>query len=142
MSGQDEGAGRLAERLIEAGDAYLETYELDEAEQRYLQALRVLPKKGYEEQTAWAQAALGDCSFLKNDYKAALRLYSRVLAMEEGYAGAYALLRSGQAHYEEGNMAQAKDCLLQAYLIEGASLFEGEDRKYYELIEGEEGYLD
>lgn len=132
-------SNETAGRLMEAADRHLELYEMDEAMDLLNKALAILlPKREFEEQAAWAYAALGDCYFIQGDLREALRSYIKAFNLPNGYANAYVLLRAGQVYHEMGNEAQARYYLLQAYLIEGDSLFEGEDPKYFQLIGGDE----
>ena len=126
-------------RLIETADKHLGLYELEQAKDGYEKALRLLSfGRENEEQTARALVSLGDCYYLKSDFRAAVREYSKACNLPLGYANSYALLRLGQVYYDMEYLSQAKHYLLQAYLIEGQDLFEYEDSKYYELIKDEE----
>lgn len=127
------------ERLLEAADRNFELFELKEAADKYEKALRMLSlKRENGEQTARTLSALGDCEYVKRELRAALRYYLKVFSLTDGYANPYALLRAGQVYYDMELPQKAKPYLIRAYLIEGNSLFEGEDPKYFELIKNEE----
>ena len=128
----------IADRLMDSADAHFELYEMEEAIDLYNKAYRVLQtRRELEEKAVWALAALGDCHFILGDLHEALRTYIRAFNLPTGYASAYVLLRAGQVYLEMGNTAQARHYLLQAYLIEGDSLFANEDEKYFTLIKNE-----
>lgn len=123
--------------ILEAEKAFSND-ALDLAIDNYKKALTYTNYRKDEEQAARILVSLGDCFYLKKDYKEARRYYQKAFELPNGVSNAYVLLRMGELFFDEGNQERAKYYLLQAYLIEGAELFEDEDRKYLNLIKDEE----
>ncbi len=124
------------EPLVEEADLHFSFYEIPEAIARYKQALKMLESKkdSDEEKIAEILTSLGDCYFIEQNMKEALGYYLKAFQLPNGVGNAYALLRTGQVYYEQNNLERAGYYLFQAYLIEGESLFEDEDKKYLDLI--------
>lgn len=123
---------------INEGDRALANDDIDGAIEGYKKALSYTSYRKDEEQAALVLTALGDCHYLKKEYKEARKYYQKAFDLPGGVSNAYALLRMGEVYFDERNLERARYYLLQAYLIEGAALFEDEDDAYLQLIEGEE----
>ena len=123
--------------LAEEGDALLSNEKLEEALKKYTSALNLLPapKSGWEAST-WLYTAIGDVHFVAKDYDLALEAYTTVLRCPDGISNPYTWLMIGQSHYEMDQYEKAKENLLRAYMLDGKEIFEGEDTKYFKLIEG------
>lgn len=123
--------------ILEAEKAFSND-DLDRAIDNYKKALTYSNYRKDEEQASRVLISLGDCYYLKREFKEARRHYQKAFELPNGVSNAYVLLRMGELYFDEGNEERAKYYLLQAYLIEGAELFEDEDSKYLDLIKSEE----
>ncbi|GGA28702.1 hypothetical protein GCM10011384_17680 [Psychrobacillus lasiicapitis] len=55
----------------------------------------------------------------------------------DGIENPFIMLRLGETLYELGDVNKAKDYLLRAYILEGYSIFENEEEKYFDVIKSE-----
>ena len=123
--------------LAEEGDTLLSNEKLEEALKKYTSALDLLPASKTDwEASTWLYTAIGDLHFVGQDYDLALDAYTTVLKCPDGISNPYTWLMIGQSHYEMDQYEKAKENLLRAYMLDGKDIFEGEDKKYFKLIEG------
>jgi tetratricopeptide (TPR) repeat protein len=124
--------------LSSEGDLLVEASMYDEAINLYKKALELVPNpKNVFEASMWIYAALGDTCFIKEDFEAAKRYLLDAINCSDGIVNAFILLRLAETLYEMQEMKKAKEYLLRAYLIEGYTIFEDEDDKFFNLIEAE-----
>lgn len=87
---------------------------------------------------------LGDFYINMKEWDKALKQYNETincmneaLKCPEGLGNPYINLRIGESYFELEEWSNAKRYLIEAYLVEGTDIFEGESQKYYKLIESE-----
>ena len=125
-------------KLSEAGDNYADKEKWDKALQKYYKALELIPEPKYDwEASTWLYVAIGDAYYYKNEYNNAINSMNEALKCPDALGNPFINLRMGESYYELGEYNNAKRYLVQAYMVEGMEIFEGEPQKYYKLIEGE-----
>lgn len=123
-------------QLAEEGDKLLTNEKLEEALKKYHAALALLPSpKSDWEASTWLYTAIGDAHVVNQDYHLALDAYTTVLKCPDGISNPYTWLMIGESHYEMDQYEKAKENLLRAYMLDGEEIFEGEESKYFKLIE-------
>lgn len=121
--------------LCEAGDEYCEKDKYEKAIKKYEEALRLIPDPKYDwEASTWVYVAIGDAYYMQDKYSEALNYFSESFKCPDGITNPFILLRLGECYYELGNLKQAQEYLLRAFMLEGDEIFDGEDEKYFELI--------
>lgn len=121
--------------LTSAGDALMESESYEAAREKFEAALALVPApKGNWEAGIWLYIALGDSYIMEKRYKYALDNYTEAYKSGELYNNPYINMRLGQTLFELGDEAKAKEFFLLTYRLEGASIFEDEDPKYFQLI--------
>lgn len=132
----DEKTYKKITSLSNRADKCAEKGELDKAKQLFLEALAYVPLPKYNwEASTWLYTALGDVSYLDGKYDSAIEYLNEALKCPDGIGNPFILLRLGESFYESHNMEKARKYLIQAYMCEGAEIFEGEDKKYRKLID-------
>lgn len=122
-------------RLCEMGDSLVEESNYEEAVEKYLEALELVPEpKNIWETSTWIYTALGDTYFIKGDYQKAKKFLYDAINCPDGAHNPFVLMRLGQSLLELKNIEKAKEYLLKAYIIEGYTMFQDEDNKYFNLI--------
>ena len=116
-------------------------YEL-QMSKKYLKAIEKF-KEAYElmpePRDQWQYAplltsAIAGNYFLHKDYKNSLDYFRELMTFPGSIGEASNHFHIGKCRFELGQLEKARYELLRAYLLDGAFLFEGEDRKYYELV--------
>jgi len=121
--------------LCAAGDNSAEEGLFDDAVEKYLEALSLIPEPKSEwEASGWIYAALGEAYFFQEDFEGAKNYLYDAMNCPDGMENPFINLLLGEALFELGNMERAKDYLLRAYMLEGKELFADEDEKYFALI--------
>ena len=121
--------------LCEDGDTFVDVSNFESAIEKYLSALELLPHpKNVWEASTWIYTALGDTCYLNKQYQEALDYMFETLKCPTGLENPFVLLRIGEIFCELQNIAKAQEYLLQAYMISGFDIFEGEPEKYISLI--------
>lgn len=124
----------LIDDYAEKGNEEMDKANYDAAVEWYNKAIAVLPVPATDwEAAGWLLASIGDAYFSAGKYKEAL---TQLAIAEEIYgeeANPFVLLRSGEAHFELNDHAQAALYLHRAYQLEGEELFE-EDKKYLNFL--------
>jgi tetratricopeptide (TPR) repeat protein len=124
--------------LCSQGDNLFEESMFDEAMELYLNALHLVPEpKSDWEASTWIYTALGDTSFAKKDFVASKNFLLDAINCPSGIENPFIILRLGESFYELKEFGQAKEYLLRTYLLEGYSIFDSEDDKYFNLIKDE-----
>jgi tetratricopeptide (TPR) repeat protein len=123
--------------LCSEGDELVDTSKYDEAIELYLKALELVPSPKTDwEASTWIYTALGDTCFIKGDYKSAKNYLYDALNCPDGIGNPFILLRLGETLYEIKEAGKAKEYLLRAYMLEGYSIYEDQEEKYFALIKG------
>ncbi|MFJ7973568.1 tol-pal system YbgF family protein [Psychrobacillus sp. NPDC096389] len=131
----------LYERIVSLcsqGDDLVNSFEFENAIKMYLKALDLVPepKQNWEAST-WIYTALGDTSYMNKDYDASKHFLFNAINCPDGIENPFIMLRLGETLYELGDVNKAKEYLLRAYILEGYSIFENEDDKYFDVIRSE-----
>lgn len=119
----------------EEGDILFEVEQFDQALEKYLVALDMVPapKTDWEAST-WLYTVIGDTYLIKDDYEMAKSNFYNALNCPDGISNPLILLRLGESLFECGELEKAKEYLLKAYMLEGYKIFFEEDDKYFDLI--------
>lgn len=131
----DDKSYQIIQELCEQGDELVDEEQYDAAIEKYNKALSLIPEpKYYYEAATWVYTAIGDALFWQNSYKQALKMFQEALKCPDGIGNPFILLRIGECFFETGSFDNAKNYLLQAYMVEGEEIFENDDDKYFEFI--------
>jgi tetratricopeptide (TPR) repeat protein len=79
-------------------------------------------------------AGIGEAYFLQSIWEQSYEYFSKALKSKGGSSDPYLNLRIGQILFEQGNLKKSEKALLKAYKGSGHFIFDGEDKKYFELI--------
>ena len=121
--------------LCETGDAYFEKDKYQRAVEKYQNALSLVPEPKVEwEASTWIYVALGEVYYYCSQYSEAMIYFGEAEKCPGGIENPLINLRLGQCYCECDDSQLAKEYLLRAYMLEGESIFEDEDEKYFELI--------
>jgi len=123
--------------LSESGNEYMDEDDFDAAVSMWEEALELIPEpQNTYAESVWLNASIGDAWFLQDDYESALAyfLLAKSNIEENAYQNPFIMLRLGQCYLEAGDTDQAKEFLLRAYMLDGESVFEGEDDKYLTFL--------
>ncbi|NPC92335.1 hypothetical protein HOO54_08890 [Bacillus sp. WMMC1349] len=122
-------------RLCEEGDELSDEDRFDDAIEKYKAALDLLPSPKIDwEASSWIYIALGDTYFILEKYEDAKNCFYNALNSPDGYHNPLILMRLGQSLVECEEVQKAKEYLLRAYMLDGSSLFEEDDKKYLKYI--------
>lgn len=111
--------------LCKQGDELAESGDYPTAIQKYWVAWDLLPEPKTDWQAAtWLLAAIGDANFLGGDFIAGRDNLSMAMHCPNAIGNPFLHLRLGQCHFEFGNLEQAADELIRAYIGGGADIFE------------------
>jgi len=134
MSMDDKIYNKIQE-LCECGDDLTDLEQYEDAIEKYTQALNLIPEpKYYYEASTWVYTAIGDALFYLENYSHALNMFQEALKCPDGIGNPFVLVRIGECFFETDCLDNAKNYLLQAYMVEGEEIFENEDEKYFEVI--------
>jgi hypothetical protein len=138
MKKQDEMDDALYQEMMkhcEEGDAAVEEDDYASAVHSFQQAFDLIPEPYQEwEASTWVLFSLGEAQFFNEEYAAAKESLAAVMHCPDAIGNPLIHLRLGQAQYELGNLAKAKDELMRAYMGQGEEIFEGEDEKYFTFL--------
>lgn len=119
-------------RLSNEAEALFEKKAFDQALQLYQKALDLIPNpKQKWEASLWVYTAIGDTYFLKAEFQNALKAFEDAKNCADGSLNPFINLRLGQCYFELKEVDKAEDYLLKAYMYEGESIFESENKKYF-----------
>ncbi|MFD7907751.1 tetratricopeptide repeat protein [Kitasatospora sp. NPDC059722] len=127
--------GAEIDDLCREGDALAGMGELDEAKQRYLEALRLLP--GDPRQWAastWIYVAIGDVHFRTRVYDKSHKCFHNAVQCPGGLGNPYVHLRLGQTAFELGDHDRAADELTRAYMGGGPEIFAEDAPEYLAFL--------
>lgn len=124
------------EALCEKGEHDLERGKPRAALKRFWKAFDLLPapQTQYPAGT-WLLLNIGDIYFEAGLYNKAIEQLTRALDFFEGKENPFIYLRLGQAHYESEHWDLARSALQQAWDLDGAAIYEGEDPKYLTFLQ-------
>ena len=131
----DDKTYNIIQELCEQGDDLTDSEQYEDAIEKYTQALNLIPEpKYYYEASTWVYTAIGDALFYLENYNQALNMFQEALKCPNGIGNPFILVRIGECFFETDSLDNAKNYLLQAYMVEGEEIFENEDEKYFEVI--------
>lgn len=137
MELQDDLYERIVD-LCNQGDNLVDHFEFEKAIKMYLEALNLIPEPKYNwEASTWVYTALGDTYYMNKDFESAKDFLFDAINCPDGSANPFIMLRLGESLYELGDVNKSKEYLLRAYLLEGYSIFDSEDEKYFDVIKSE-----
>lgn len=120
---------------LDQGDRLLDRDQFARAWDAYSAALALIPDPKHEYAIALeAYTALGEGYFFAARHDRALRAFAEAIKAPGGVENPLLHLRTGQAHFELGELAAAADALTRAYALGGADVFAGEDEKYLAFL--------
>lgn len=124
------------EALCDKGEEDLERGKPRAALKRFWKAFELLPtpQTQYPAGT-WLLLNIGDIYFEAGLYEKAVEQLTRAMGFFEGKDNPFIHLRLGQAYYELGQLEQARVALQQAWYLDGAAIYEGEDPKYAAFLQ-------
>ena len=123
-------------QMAEGGNAFAEQGDFSGALARFQSAWELLPEPRDDWDAAlWLLTSIGDMQFQLRQYSAARDSLMRAVKSSDAAPGnPFLRLRLGQVMYEVGETQEASSWLAGAYLMEGVSLFDGEDPKYLSFV--------
>ena len=131
-----DGLHKQITDLCADGDTLASAGKPEEAKQKYIAALRLLPGEPSQwEAATWIYAALGDVHFRLQNYEKAFRCFYNAVQCFKGLGNPYIHLRLGQLYFEQQNFNKAADELTRAYIGGGVDMFMEDDPKYLDFLE-------
>ena len=122
--------------LCKDGDALASGGKPEEAKQKYIAALKLLPGEPNQwEAATWIYVALGDVHFHSQNFDKAFKCFYNAVQCPKGLGNPYIHLRLGQLYFEQENLDKATDELTRAYMGGGIDIFMEDDPKYLEFLE-------
>lgn len=120
----------------EAGEQRLAAGDFTTAFTLFAEALNQLPAPWEQWNAAgWLLVALGENAIRAGDFQAAARALKDAMWCPGTIGNPWVHLRCGQMRYELGEMNRAGDELARAYYGGGREAFDGQDPKYFALVE-------
>ena len=127
---------RQITELCKEGDTLASAGRLDDAKQKYIAALRLLPGEPSQwEAATWIYVALGDVHFHSQHFDKAFKCFYNAVQCPKGLGNPYIHLRLGQLYFEQRHFDKATDELTRAYMGGGVDIFMEDDSKYLEFLE-------
>lgn len=122
--------------LCKEGDALASAGSPDDAVQKYIAALKLLPgdPRQYEAAT-WIYVALGDVHFRSQHFDKAFKCFYNAVQCPKGLGNPFIHLRLGQLCFQLDNLDRAADELTRAYMGGGLNIFMEDDPKYLAFLE-------
>lgn len=118
------------EELSSHGDALAEDGDYQGAVATYVRALEMLPEPRNDwEASTWLLVAIGDASFLAQQYAHALAALDDAMHCPGAIGNPFIHLRLGQCRYEMGDFKKAGEDLCRAYMGAGTEIFDNDDPK-------------
>lgn len=125
------------DELCEKGNEYSDNEKYAEAIKVWAKALALIPSpQNSFSQSQWLETSIGDAWFLLDDFKKALQHFenAKTNLEENAYQNPFIMLRLGQTYLENKQHTEAKEFLLRAYMLEGESIFDNDDEKYFNYL--------
>jgi tetratricopeptide (TPR) repeat protein len=122
--------------LCREGDALAADGKPDDAREKYIAALKLLPGAPTQwEAATWIYVALGDVHFRAQNFDKAFKCFYNAVQCPKGLGNPYIHLRLGQLYFEQNDVDKAGDELTRAYMDGGINIFMEDDPKYLEFFE-------
>lgn len=126
---------RIAE-LCKEGDALASAGRTEDAKQKYIGALKLLPGEPHQcEAATWIYVALGDIHFRSQHFDKAFKCFYNAVQCPNGLGNPFIHLRLGQLYFEQDRLDKAADELTRAYMGGGINIFMEDDPEYLEFLE-------
>ena len=123
-------------QLITHGEALCHDGRLPDALNCLNSAYDLIPEpKQTSELTRIVLCNIGELHIRQERPELAFNDFSNAVKCKHGLGNPQIHMRLGQLQYERGNMERAKDELMRAYMGAGDAVFEGENPKYFSLIQ-------
>lgn len=134
MEFKDEISKKI-NKLLDDAEEDLQLCEFDKAIKKYVQALDLLEGdiEAYDISTT-IYASMGDAMYLAGDYNKAKNYFYDAMNCPGGIANPYLLFRLGQCFYKCDNIEKSKEYFIRTYMIDGVTLFNTGDKKYFNVI--------
>ncbi|MDX8395048.1 MAG: hypothetical protein R8K22_01380, partial [Mariprofundaceae bacterium] len=124
-----------ANKKMDKAQSELDKDKCDKAIEKYKEALVLIPEPITDwEVSTWVYVAIGDARFKEMNYEKALMSFSNAICCPSGTGNPFIHLRLGQCEFELGDLIQALDELLRAYMGGGKDIFYEDDPKYYNFL--------
>ncbi|MBP0583484.1 hypothetical protein J8I29_29465 [Labrys sp. LIt4] len=121
--------------LSATGDALAQDGDYEGALLRYWEAFELLPEPKTDwEAGTWLLAAIGDANFLQGNFSDGRNNLTYAMLFPGAIGNPFLHLRLGQCLFELGNLGQAADELIRAYMGDGPDTFADEDDKYLRFL--------
>jgi len=135
LEGLDDDIHARIVALSEEGKEFERLEQWEEARSRFTAALALVPEPKWNwEASTWLFIVLGDVAFHRAEYEQATEAFRQAMLCPGAIGNPFVHLRRGQTFFELGEMKWAEEELAGAYMLEGTSIFEGEDPKYFEHL--------
>jgi tetratricopeptide (TPR) repeat protein len=122
-------------RLCATGDSCAKAKKFPDALTNYWAAWDLLPEpKTQWEAAMWILAAVGDANYLGGDYVAGRDNLSLAMQCPDAIGNPFIHYRLGQCQFEIGNLDQAADELMRAYMGAGPEIFDQDDPKFLRFL--------
>jgi tetratricopeptide (TPR) repeat protein len=126
---------RRAKELIEEAGRLDRDGRQQAAIDTYERALEQLPDPPYESHLAMiALCSIGELNFLHGKLESAFEDFSEAVKCKGGLGNPHIHMRLGQLRFQRGELNRATDEFMRVYMASGEQFFQGEDRKYFQLI--------
>lgn len=127
----DDATDAAITKLCEEGESLFEARRYDEACAKYLKALDLVPEpKDRWSAALWIYTALADSRFEERKFEEALRWAIESKKAAGGLENPFVWFLAGKCDFELGNLKEAANELMTAYVLDGDRIFEGQDPKY------------
>lgn len=124
------------QNLCDEAEKDIRLCEFDKAMKKYVQALDLLEGNIEEYDIAtMIYASMGDAMYLAGDYNKSKNYFYDAMNCPSGIANPYVLFRLGQCFYDCGDVEKAKEYFIRTYMMDGISLFDVSNKKYFNAIE-------
>jgi tetratricopeptide (TPR) repeat protein len=122
--------------MAEEGERQMASGDLRGAFRSLYEALNLLPEPRQQWNAAgWLLVGMGECAFRLGQWEAAVGPLQDAMICPGTLGNPWVHLRLGQVRYELDEKDRAADELARAYMGGGREVFEGEDPKYFGLVE-------
>jgi tetratricopeptide (TPR) repeat protein len=119
-----------------AGERALSAGDFPVAWRQFVDALQLLPEPTERWNAAgWLLVAMGETQFRGGHYEKAVGPFQDSIICPGTLGNPWVHLRLGQVRFELGAIDRAADELARAYMGGGRDAFEGQDPKYFALVE-------
>ena len=119
--------------LSEEGDLLAQKGLFSEGIEKYREALTFVPDPKTDwEAACWLYTAIGDAQFYTRKYEEGRHSFHDAYNCADGRENPFINLRLGQCYFELGNLPQAEEYMMRAFMTAGAEIFEEDDPKYFD----------